>query len=128
MISNAYSSITSEWFMDIKYITFNRILLYLGAIRLFYSLIFLLVFSKIPCSKNKSNFTSYICKLEYKNDLFYDNYRTEIKTNNYLYIDIFAIIPIYSVSSFLIIFFELLIIKDLDPFYLIPIDCTYFLI
>ena len=25
-------------------------------------------------------------------------------------------------------FFELLIIKDLDPFYCIPFDCTYFLI
>ena len=45
-----------------------------------------------------------------------------------LYIDIFIIVPIYILSSFLSIFFELLIIKDLDPFYLIPIDCTYFLI
>ena len=31
------------------------------------------------------------------------------------------------ISSFLSIFFEILIIRDLDPFYLIPIDCMYFL-
>ena len=36
--------------------------------------------------------------------------------------------PIYMVSSFLSILFDLLIIKDLDPFYLIPCDSTFFLI
>ena len=50
------------------------------------------------------------------------------ETNSKLFIDIFITIPVYIVSSFLSIFFELLIIKDLDPFYLIPIDCTYFFI
>ena len=44
MISNAYSSITSKWLMDIKYITLNRILIYVGAIGLFYSLILLIIF------------------------------------------------------------------------------------
>ena len=131
MISNAYSSITTKWFMDIKYITLNRILIYLGAIGLFYSLIFLFIFSHIPCSKDKNNLISYVCKIKDDNeDFFYDNYRTlgEIKNDKYLYIDIFATIPIYMVSSFLSTFFELLIIKDLDPFYCIPFDCTYFLI
>ena len=130
MISNAYSSITSKWFMDIKYITLNRMIIYIGAIGLFYSLILLFVFSNVPCSKDINSILSYVCKLEYKNDLFYDNYRTlsNIESNSKLYIDIFITLPIYIVSSFFIIFFELLIIKDLDPFYLIPIDCTYFLI
>ena len=71
-----------------------------------------------------------LCKLEYQNDLFYDNYRTlsNIEINSKFYIDVFILIPVYIVSSFLSIFFELLIIKDLDPFYLIPIDSTFFLI
>ena len=95
-----------------------------------YSFILLFVFSHVPCSKATNNILSYVCKLTYKEDLYYDNYRTlgDIKSSSELYIDIFVIIPIYMVSSFFIIFFELLIIKDLDPFYLIPIDCTYFLI
>ena len=130
MISNAFSAITTKWFMDIKYITLIRMLIYIGGIGLFYSLILLFVFSNVPCSKSRKSFLSYVCKLQYGNDLFYDNYRTlgDIVTNSELYIDIFIIIPIYIVSSFLSIFFELLIIKDLDPFYLIPIDCAYFLI
>ena len=130
MISNAYSSITSKWFMDIKYITLNRILIYLGTIGLFYSLAFLFVLSFISCSDKNHSFMNNICKFKYKNDLFYENYRTlgEIIADSHLYIDIFVIIPIYMASSFFIILFELLIIKDLDPFYLIPIDCLYFLI
>ena len=130
MISNAYSSITNKWFMDIKYITLNRILIYVGCIGLCYSLILLFVLSYRPCSREKKSIMSYVCKLEYQNDLFYDNYRTlsNIEINSKFYIDVFILIPVYIVSSFLSIFFELLIIKDLDPFYLIPIDSTFFLI
>ena len=73
MLSNAYSSITSKWLMDFKYITLNRILIYLGAIGLFYSLILLFIISHIPCSKNKSNFISYVCRITHRNDIFYDN-------------------------------------------------------
>ena len=130
MISNSYSSITSKWFMDIKYITLNRILIYVGCIGLCYSLILLFALSYRPCFREKKSIMSYVCKLEYKSDLFYDNYRTlsNIEINSKFYIDVFILIPVYIVSSFLSIFFELLIIKDLDPFYLIPIDSTFFLI
>ena len=129
MASNAYSSIITKWFMDIKYITLNRILIYIGIIGLFYSLILFFIFSKIPCSKDDS-IIIYVCKLDYQGDLFYDTYKTfgDIEINSNFYIDVFAQVPIYIVSSFLIIFFEFLIIKDLDPFYLIPIDCIYFLL
>jgi len=129
MASNAYSSITSKWFMDIKYINLNRILIYLGGIGLFYSTILLIIFSHLPCSK-ENNIISYVCKLDYQGLLFYDNYNTfkAIDIDSYFFIDVFLIIPLFIISSFLSIFFELLIIKDLDPFYLIPIDCAYFLI
>ena len=130
MISNVFSSIKSKWFMDIKYITIYRILIYVGAIGLFYSFILLFIFSNIPCSKDKANIISYVCKIKYETDSFYDNYRNffNIEINKSFYVDVFVIIPLYIISSFLCIFFELLTIKDLDPFYLIPIDCTYFLI
>ena len=91
MISNAYSSITSKWFMDIKYITLNRILIYVGGIGLCYSLILLFVFSNVPCSQYEGSLIRYICKLDYKSDLFYDNYRilSDIEINGKFYIDIF---------------------------------------
>ena len=130
MVSNAYSSIAIKWFVDIKYITLSRILIYLGVIGLFYSLILVFIFSNLSCSKEINNILSYVCKLEYQGDIFYENYRTfgAIEYNRNFYLDVFIELPLFIISSFLSIFFELLIIKDLDPFYLIPIDCIYFLI
>ncbi len=91
-------------------------------------MILLFVFSNVSCPKDGDNFIRYVCKLEYNGDLFYENYRTlgNIKNNSKLYIDIFITIPIYIISSFLSIFFELLIIKDLDPFYLVPLIALIF--
>ena len=127
MVSNAYSSISFKWFMDHKYIKLGRILIYLGLIGFIYSLILLFILSNISCRKEKNNILNDKCKLVYQGDLFYENFKTlgdiDIKSNFYL--DIFILIPIYLISSFLIIFFELFIIKDLDPFYLIPIDCFF---
>lgn len=125
MASNAFSSITSKWFMDIRYINLNKILIYLGTIGFFYSFIFLIIFSYIRCSKKND-----ICKLDYNGDLFYDNFKSfeNLKNDSNLYIDIFVLVPLFIICSFFHIFFELLIIKDLDPFYFMPIDCIVFLI
>ena len=130
MVSNAYSSISFKWFMDFKYITLSRVLIYIGLIGSFYSLILLFILSNMPCLTKENNILSYVCKLDYNGELFYENYKTleNIKINSTFYIDVFILIPLYVISSFLSIFFELLIIKDLDPFYLIPIDCIYFLL
>ena len=130
MVANAYTSIIFKWFTDIKYISLARILTYIGAIGLFYSLIFLFIFSYISCSNEENNALSYACKIEYEGNSYYENYRSlsNIKIDSFFYIDVFIEIPLYIISSFLSIFFEILIIRDLDPFYLIPIDCAYFLI
>ncbi len=130
MVSNAYTSIAIKWFIDIKYITIYRILIYTGIIGLFFSSILLFIFSYIPCSKEINNLSNHICKINYQDNIFYENYRTlsNIEINSNFFIDIFIIIPLFIISSFLSIFFELSIIKDLDPFYLIPIDSIYFLI
>ena len=99
MVSNAYSSIKIKWFVDIKYITLSRILIYLGVIGLFYSLILLFIFSNMACSKEINNILSYVCKLEYKGDLFYENYKTfsAIEYNKKFYIDAFIEIPLFKI-------------------------------
>ena len=129
MIANAYSSIRNKWFMDIKYINLYRILIYLGIIGFIYSIILLFIFSNIPCSK-ENNTIIQICKIEYHDDLFYENYRTLsfIEIGKEFFIDIFAYLPIYIISSFLNILFELMIIIKLDPFYVIPIESAFFFI
>ena len=109
-----------------------KILFYLGIVRLSVSILLLIIFTYLPCpeDEDKIGFINYICEIEYKGSFFYDNFKElkEIKFDKNVYLEIFLILPILLVSSFLNSFFELLIINKLDPFYLIPIDCTYFLI
>ena len=129
MISNAYSSIRNKWFMDFKYISIFRILIYFGVIGFIFSVILLIIATFIPCSKDNI-FISYVCQIEYKDSIFYDNFMTlkSIEFNNNFFLEIIVILPLFLFSSFLNAYFELLIIYQLDPFYLISIDCAYFLI
>ena len=130
MIGNSFSTVSTKWLMDIKYITFSRILLYIGVVGFVCSIIVLFIFSNIPCNQN-NEFVNYICRFQFENQFYYDNYKNlgQMEINSKLYIDIFIIIPLFVISSFLYIFFDLLIIVNLDPFYLIPIDCViYFFI
>ena len=130
MIGNSFSTVSTKWLMDIKYITFSRILLYIGVVGFVCSIIVLFIFSNIPCNQN-NEFVNYICRFQYENQFYYDNYKNlgQMEINSKLYIDVFIIIPLFVISSFLYIFFDLLIIVNLDPFYLIPIDCViYFII
>ena len=128
MIGNAYTSIKNKWLMDFKYITLFKILIFIGFIGFIFSLITFFIFSNISCQKDKK-FIEYSCQFENDGELFYDNYRNlkDIVINKEFYLDLFIILPIFLITSFLNTFFELLIIINLDPFYLIPIDCLYFL-
>lgn len=128
MVSNAYSSIRNKWFMDFKYISIYKILLYLGIIGFSFSIILLAISTFIPC--HNSNFIKYVCQIPYEGSTYYDTLKSlkYININKQFFLDIFFITPLFLLSSFLNAFFELLIIKNLDPFYLIPIDCAYFLI
>ena len=128
MILDAYSTVTNKWFMDIKYITIHKILSYIGMIGFIFSLILLFISSYVPCLKDKI-FINYICKIKDEGNLYYDNFRLlkNISTNNKFYLEIFILIPIFMLSNFLSVFFDLLIIKHFDPFYLIPIDTCYYI-
>ena len=106
MVANAYTSIIFKWFTDIKYISLARILTYIGAIGLFYSLIFLFIFSYISCSNEENNALSYACKIEYEGNSYYENYRSlsNIKIDSFFYIDVFIEIPLYYIEFFINIF------------------------
>ena len=129
MIGNAYSTVSTKWLMDIKYINLPRIIIYFGIVGFVCSIIVLFIFSNIPCDIT-NKFVTYICLFENKGELFYDNYKNlvQIEINKEFYIDVFIIIPLFLISSFLDILFELIIIINLDPLYLIPIDCVFYFI
>ena len=126
MVGDSYYTVYNKWFTDIKYITIERILIYIGLIGFIYSLIFFFVFSYIPCNHNYGLFHN-ICKVEYDGKLFYDNFLElgETDIDVFFYIDIFATLLLFMIASFLNIFFEILIITYLDPFCLIPIKSVF---
>ena len=131
MVGNSYSTVSIKWLMDIKYIRLFKILLNVGIIGFVFALIELFIFSFIPCPKKENqDSVKKICTFSYEGRDFYDNIISlfKLKADKYLYIDIFIIIPLFLISSFLDRFFELLIIENLDPFYLVPIDCSFYLI
>ena len=131
MVGNSYSTVSIKWLMDIKYIRLFKILLNVGIIGFVFALIELFIFSFIPCPKKENqDSVKKICTFSYEGRDFYDNIISlfKLKADKYLYIYIFIIIPLFLISSFLDRFFELLIIENLDPFYLVPIDCSFYLI
>ena len=129
MILDAYASVRNKWFMDIKYITIQKIIAFIGIIGFIFSLILLFTLSFISCPIDKK-FMRYICNIDYEDTLYYDNFKSlrNIHIDKNFYSEVFVLIPLFLLSSFLSIFFDLLIIKNLDPFYLIPIDTTFYII
>jgi len=129
MLGNAFSTVSTKWLMDIKYITIPRIIIYIGIVGFIFSLIVLFIFSYIPCDK-ENELISYICQFENEGEYFYDSYKifNQVSIDSKFFIEIFLIFPVFILVSFLNILFELLIIIHLDPLYLIPIDCVLYLI
>ena len=126
MCGNAYSAISYKWLSDIKYMNVIHMLIFIGLIGFTFSLLMFLIVSNIACSKN-SDLLENICRLEKDGELFYDNYHKfrETKINSSFYIDIFITLILFLIACFLNKLFELLIITNLDPFYLIPINSVY---
>ena len=126
MIGNAYTIISYKWLSDIKYMNVIHMLIFIGLIGFTFSLIIFFITSNIACSKD-SDLLENICKLEKDSELFYDNYHKlrDIKINSSFFIDIFITLILFLIASFLNKLFELLIITNLDPFYLIPINSVY---
>jgi len=126
MASNAYASVRNKWFMDIKYILIFKIITFIGIIGFIFSLIILFITSFISCNKDKMK---YICFFNYDGKLYYENFRSlNIEIDYNFFLEIFILIPLYLISNFFSVYFDLLIINYLDPFYLVPIDTCYYII
>ena len=135
MVLNSYSIIMFKWFIDIQYITITRIIIYIGIMGFIISFAFFFIVSQISCGKSddqeKINIgLDKVCQLNYENNLYYENYKTlnEYKKDTKFFIDIFLTLILYLVASFLDIFFNFMIIKNLGPFYLMPSSSIYYAI
>ena len=127
-----------KWFMQIKYVPMNKILLCHGFIGTVLSIICIIIFSIFPCIKRNIE--------DYNNNFYYSKYLCKIKINDkdsnitkdYLenIFDYFAhwknkdeilIIILGSLTFFLFRYFFLLVIKNLNPInFSISIPVTFF--
>ena len=134
MVMNAYSVVRFKWLIDIQYITITRIIMYISVIGFLISFPLFFGFSHIPCNRVNDNITAelkQICPFDNDNGTyFYESYKklTTIPKDANFYIDIFIVLILYLGASFLNIFFSFMIVKNLDPFHLIPIDSLFYLI
>ena len=130
MVMSSYSIVRFKWLIDIQYITITRIIMYIGILGFLISFPLFFVFSHTSCGKSNETEEELknICPFNVSNLLYYENYRnlTSVEKNANFYIDIFIALILYLATSFLNIFFNFMIIKNLDPFYLIPIDSIYY--
>ena len=131
MAMNSFSTISFKWLIDIQYITITRIIIYIGIIGFIFSFTLFFTFPAKPCeSEIGQAYLNDICQIEDDKKLYYENFRAlgKVVINTNFYIDIFIVLILYLIASFLNIFFSFMIIKNLDPFYLIPIDSIYYII
>ena len=140
MVMNAYSAVSFKWLIDIQYITITRIIMYISVIGFLISFPLFFGFSHIPCNKDPKDVTEelmHLCPFNNSNDsnvsnvaYFYESYKnlTRIEKDAIFYIDIFIVLILYLGASFLNIFFSFMIVKNLDPFHLLPIDSLFYLI
>ena len=134
MVMDSYSKISFKWLIDIQYITITRIIMYIGILGFIFSVALFFILSNVPCGEYndeniKSNLNK-ICQLNDTINFYYDDYRklSYIEKDTNFYIDIFIVLILYLGASFLNIFFNFMIIKNLDPFYLVPIDSIYYIV
>ena len=134
----AYVNVKLKWFMQIKYVPINKILLWHGFIGTVLSIICIIISSIFPCSENNIedynknfNYSKYLCKIkindtdsnitnDYLDNIvdYFDDWKTK---------DEILIIILGSLTFFLFRFFSLLVIKNLSPIhFFISIPVTFF--
>ena len=133
---SSFSKVASKKLMDINYVSPYKLIFFIGIFGFFFTLISLIFTSIINCGAN-----SKYCKIQnsvIKNNstsTYLDNiplYFSEMKNiyNNKdykaFYIEIFVVIPLYSLANFGEFAFEIVIILYLNPNYILISDCIYF--
>ena len=125
----SYSYIKLKWFMDLKYISENKLLLYYGFIGSIFYTIIVTITTFIKCKNNNINDpTDYICSIKDKNETYFESFSIYFKTKASL-LEIFyeiTIIILGIITFYFYKYFCLMIIKHLTPIHLIFVSPIYF--
>ena len=117
-----------KWIMDKKYISSNIILVLYGIVGALFCIIINIIVTFIPCGEKKEKdvqyyrIEDYFFKVEYKNEIYLDNFLAYFeglnKLDNEAILEIFAII--FGVISFFFYkYFSLKVIQKMTPVHLI---------
>ena len=117
-IMRAYIKTQIKWYMDIKYVSTTKLLMYYGIIgTIFYTIICIITtFKKCP----DDNFYDYVCETKDGNDKFFASFRLYFATafSDHLFIEILTLF--FGVLGFSFYkFYSLMIIKKLTPIHLV---------
>ena len=126
----SYIYIKIKWLMDLKYISTQRLLRIYGIIgTIFYSFICLIT-TIFSCKDNndKTNILDYICGIEYKGKIYFENFADYFKTTDNVKEIFFEIIVIIlgTISFYYYKYYSLTIIKNLSPVHLIFLSPIYY--
>jgi len=125
----AYSYTKIKWFIDLKYISSTKLLIYIGFIGILISTNSCVIETNIKCS-NKNNF----CEINEKNNntyldnfyIYYDKV-SEIKKRDEIIYET-CVILFGMISKFFAIYFDMMIIKNLTPVHFIFYSSIYYFI
>ena len=144
-VTISFARVDSKKFMDINYLSPYKMIFFIGIFGLFFTLITLIFTSTISCNNSAYcntkktntyfNYTNninvtYTINTSYLDSipLYFSDLKNVYKEHNYKYffIEIFIVIPLYLVSNFGVIAFEMIIILYLNPNYILISDCLYY--
>ena len=124
----AYSYTKIKWFMDLKYISSTKLLIYIGFIGILISSILCVIETNIKCSP-KINF----CEVSYTNSsskyldnfgVYYENISNLEKNNEIIYE--ICVILFGMICKFFSLYYEILIIQYLTPVHTIFYSSLYY--
>ena len=131
MTALSYGMVKIKYLMDFKFLEHYEILMILGILGFLMSIISVIIATYIQCVNGKNIHMNEICRIRINDKLYFDsffNYFESLKGSSYTYVEIFVAIPIFQVINSLHSLFNVLIIKKLDPFYLLPIRSLFYII
>ena len=122
--------------MDFEYISPFKILFIIGIFSTFFTLITLIITTKVKCNGNliRKKLCSSV-RDDNNKDYYFDsfiifgnNLKDQFNTNkSHFFIEIFLVYPLYSLACYLKYFFETLIVYHLNPNYVLISDTIYFI-
>lgn len=131
IVLRSYSYIQLKWFMDIKYISENKLLLNYGCIGTIFYTIIVTITTFIKCkNEDKLGPTDYICSIKNGDATYFESFSIYFKTKVEIE-DIFKefiIIILGMITFYFYKYYSLMIIKYLTPIHLIFLSPIYFFI